>query len=46
MTVMITTNMSYVALKSENKLFSKVSGSKMNMEKTEVLKNGMFEAIP
>ena len=36
---MITTDMSYVEL--ENNLFSKVSGSKINMDKTEVLINGM-----
>ena len=46
MTVMITSDMSYVFLEQVNKLFSKVSGSKINMEKTEVLKYGNFEAIP
>ena len=46
MTVMIASDMSYVALEQENNLFSKVSGSKINMEKTEVLKYGNFEAIP
>ena len=43
---MIASDMSYVILEHENKLFSKVSGSKINMEKTEVLKYGRFEAIP
>ena len=46
MTVMIASDMSYAALEQENKLFSEVSGSKINMEKTEVLKYGKFEAIP
>ena len=42
MTVMITTDMSYKELEKENILFSKVSGLKINMDKTEVLKNGIF----
>ena len=46
MTVMIASDMSYVVLEKENNLFSMVSGSKINMEKTEVLKYGNFEAIP
>ena len=46
MTAIITTDMSFNELEKENDLFSKVSGSKINMEKTEVLKYGLFEAIP
>ena len=46
MTVMITTDISYKELEKENILFSKISGSKINMDKTEVLVNGYFEVIP
>ena len=38
MTVMIASDMSYVFLEQENKLFSKVSGSKTNMEKNRSFK--------
>ena len=46
MTVMITTYKSYKELEKEIILFSKFSGSKINMDKTEVLQNGIFEVIP
>ena len=46
MTVMIITDISYKELEKENILFSKVSGSKIIMDKTEVLLNGFFEVIP
>ena len=46
MIVMITTDISYKELEKENILFSKISGTKINMDKTEVLLNGFFEVIP
>ena len=46
MTVMIITDISYKELEKENILFSKISGSKINMDETEVLVNGYFEVIP
>ena len=42
MTVMIASDMSYVFLEQENKLFSKVSGSKINMEKNRSFKIWQF----
>ena len=46
MTVIITTDRSYVNLEIENKKFSSVSGSKINMDKTEVITFGNFDTIP
>ena len=46
MTVMITKEMSYHVLNRETKDFGSVSGSKINVDKTEILCCGDFEAIP
>ena len=46
MTVMITKEMSYKILNDETKDFGSVLGSKINVDKTEVLCLGDFEAMP
>ena len=46
MTVIVTKEMSYKILNNETKDFGNVSGSKINVDKTEILCFGNFEAIP
>ena len=46
MTVIVTKEMSYKILNNETKDFGNVSGSKINVDKTEILCLGNFEAIP
>ena len=45
LTALVTTDRSYQELKCENEAYSKVSGSKINDQKTEILKKGNFETL-
>ena len=45
LTTLITTDRSYQELKRENEAYSKVSGSKINDLKTEILRKGNFETL-
>ena len=46
MTDIVINDASYRELKSENDEYSKVSGSKINPNKTEILKFGNFQNLP